>query len=393
MDRGCPDDGSFQLSSVAIAGGSLVAVMLPVLFTGAVSVEMRGTFHLGSVGIGAAVATFFGVGSALSALGGRLVDQFGAVRSIRVAACLSAIASLTVAVLVESLVGLIICLGVAGIALALVQPAANRLLSEQISVQRLGVAFGISGGASPVAGVLAGSSVPLLALSLGWRSVYLVGAAASMIIVVKSRRIGAPQSANSRQNGMPGSSLLYKRGLFAMTLSFGLASAISMAVSSFYVDSFVSAGGSGRLAGLSLAGGSIVVIAIRSGLGVASDRMRSRHLHLCSLLIGSSAFGLVLLASGDPTWMPGGVAVALGGAWGVSSVLFLKIVRSYPTAPGQATGILQVGGAGGATIGPLFLGLYAERLGYQRVWSATVVLALCAAILMLYASARMPKSL
>src|SRR5919107_173942 len=79
-----------------------------------------------------AVATFFLTSSLASAVMGRLVEQIGAHRGMRLAAAGSAASLLGVALLARSWAGLIACLILGGLANAVSHPAANLSLAREV---------------------------------------------------------------------------------------------------------------------------------------------------------------------------------------------------------------------------------------------------------------------
>jgi MFS family permease len=62
------------------------------------------------------------------------------------------------------------------------------MLSNAVPARRLGAAFGIKQSAPPATTMMAGLSVPLLAVTLGWRAGYLTSAVLAAIVAVAARR-------------------------------------------------------------------------------------------------------------------------------------------------------------------------------------------------------------
>jgi cyanate permease len=276
----------------------------------------------------------------------------------------------------------VVWLMISGCANQLAQPAANRLLANVVRPGRLGFAFGLKQSAPPGASMLAGLSVPLLAVTLGWR--WAFGAAALLgLLVVVSARPQAPRpprqrAERGRRRSRP--AVLPRPVLLALTFAFGLTTAVNQSTTAFYVDSAVPAGTSAQVAGLLFAAGSLGAIMTRIVAGYACDRMHGGYLKLCATLIAIGCIGLGLLATNTPAAMGVGVLLALGFGWGFNGVFWFSLVRAFPKSPGALTGAVMPGGLIGGTVGPLGFGVVADVFGYPVMWTSVAVLAAAAAV-------------
>ena len=84
-----------------------------------------------------------------------------------------------------------------------VQPDAGR---ARCPPSRLGLSFGIKQAAIPIATLLAGVAVPTVALTVGWRWAYLIGAGLALLallIAPAGRRAAGPGAARSPVSGPP----------------------------------------------------------------------------------------------------------------------------------------------------------------------------------------------
>lgn len=68
------------------------------------------------------------------------------------------------------------------------QLASNLTLSRYVPAHRLGLSFGIKQAAIPLATLLAGAAVPAVALTLGWRWAYGIGAVLALAALLISPR-------------------------------------------------------------------------------------------------------------------------------------------------------------------------------------------------------------
>ena len=84
------------------------------------------------------------------------------------------------------------------------QLASNLTLARSVPASRLGLSFGIKQAAIPIATLLAGAAVPTVALTIGWRWAYLIGAAVALLAAARDparRRRPGPQLGHARRAG------------------------------------------------------------------------------------------------------------------------------------------------------------------------------------------------
>ncbi len=370
---------------MAIGAAATVVTLLPMFLTGALAVQLTEELAFGAVGLGVAVALHRAGAAATAPFLGRLSDHLGAARSIRIASVAAVVSSLGIAV-APGWAALAGWLTVAGASNALAQPAANRLLSNLVPLGRLGTAFGLKQSAPPIAALLAGVSVPLIGVTVGWRWAYVLVAVASLAVIFTTRP--PPSRAAPRRSGrgtMP--PLTGRRQLLVVTIAYAFGNLSNSAATTFYVDSAVRAGSSPAFAGTMLAIASLTAVGVRIVSGVVSDRMVSGHLRLCAVLLLAGATGCVGLAH-PATWTTtAGIVVALAGTWGFQGVFWYALVRLYPDSPGRLTGAVFPGGLIGGTLGPSLFGLIADTQGRAPAWVAIGLVAVIAGVLM-FAGAR-----
>ena len=382
--------GSASPKRALVVGATVTVVCsLPVFFTGAMAVQLTDDLDFGTVGIGGAVAVFFGTMGLTSIHLGRLVDRLGAARSMRIATVVAATAALGIAVLATDWPTLAACLVVSGLAAALAQPAANRLLVNRVRLARLGTAFGFKQSAPPVSSMLAGLAVPAIALTVGWRWAYALVAVLALLasVAVGPRPPSTSSSGRSATRGKR-APLRNRPTLVVLAGGFGMAFVASSAVLAFYVDAAVFAGASPSFAGLAFASGSLAAVATRLISGVASDRFAFSPLRLSAGLLAAGALGLGLLATQHPTVMAFGALVALAGTWGFPGLFWFALVSAYPDTPGRITGAMAPAAIGGI-VGPTGIGAVASNVSYTVAWSLAGLLALLAATALLYGAHRL----
>lgn len=353
---------------VTLVGGLATVVgVLPVFLTGAMAVQITDDLLFGTAALGVAVALFRVAGAATSTYLGKLTDRIGAIASLRLGALISIVASVGIATTTVNWAALVAWLMFAATANGLAQPAANRLLVRTVPAGRQGMAFGVKQSAPPAASMLAGISVPLIALTAGWRWAYLLGAVLALVVLVGA---GRRPPASERITGSSAASrkLRDRRTVLLLAAALGLSTMASTPVAAFFVDASVRGGSSPELAGTLLAVASAAAILTRMIGGAVADRLSGGHLRLCAAMVGVGSLGLALLAVGTPATMAVGVVVALVGTWGFNGVFVFALMRAFPDTPGAVTGATMPGALIGGIVGPLTVGVLAEGVGYTGAW-------------------------
>ena len=351
---------------------------LPVFLVGGLAVQIRNELDLEISRIGYLTAVFFVSSAAFSAYAGRIAERIGARRSIQISGALGSAALVGLA-LSPSYVGLLAFLVLAGVASALAQVGANLHLATRVDKSRQAFAFGIKQSGIPAATLLGGLAVPLIALTIGWRWAFVMGALLTLGVVAlvpraRSRTV-AGETKRVRPNNIPALVVLALGG------AFGSASANSMG--SYLVDSSVSAGYGEAAAGLLFAGGSIAGLSMRIGAGWLADRRTGGRLYWVAglYLIGSVGFLLQATRNTELLWLA--TLLCFGGGWGWPGLFNFAVVHRNPDAPAAATGLTQTGVYLGGTGGPLLFGVVAQTLGYQTAWLGASAFGLiaCSAVL------------
>jgi predicted MFS family arabinose efflux permease len=381
-----PERRAFRRAVVLGVSVSILGAIPPKL-TGALSPQIAQDLSFSAATLGTIIAVLHSAGALASIPLGRLADRLGSTRSIRLAAAASAVAFLGVALLATSWLTLVALLAVGQVAGKLGGPAANRLLVGKIPARRLGAAFGIKQSAGPIAGMIAGLSVPLIGVTLGWRWAYaIVGFLAVMLILLVRR--SSPGKPRVREAKPDKTALPHRSVLGVLALAFGLQGAATTLLAVFYVPSAVDAGIAAGTAGLLLAVSSGLAMLVRVMTGRLVDRMESGHLRVAAGLLGVGTIGIVLLAIGSPATMIIGIGLALGAAWGQPGVFWFALVRFYKDTPGRVTGLISPANSVGSIVGPFVFGLLVAWLGYSFAWVFCAALAALAAVAMLSGNRR-----
>jgi MFS family permease len=364
--------------AVAVATATQVCAVIPMLLLGGLAVQIRAALDFSPTRLGIAASTFLLARAVGSTWLGRYADRLGARRSMRLALTGSTISLIGIATLARDWWSLIGWLALGGAAQALSQPAVNRFLVRVIDPRRLGRAFGLKQSGPPLAAMLAGASVPLIGLTVGWRWAFVIAAAVALTTYAL-----IPMSVRATRVGDMELSLeTYGAGLRWIGTAFGLTFAGISSLTTFTVEAGVAAGIHPGTAGLLLSAGSLVAIAARLIAGIWADREGSDALLGGLVLLAIGVFGYPFIATQRPVLMFLGVVVATGFGWGVNGLFFLAVVRHNASRPGAATGIVAAGGAMGGVFGPPVFGAIVESAGYSLAWSITTAWALGGVICM-----------
>jgi MFS family permease len=379
-----------QAGAMALSTAGVVVFVLPLYLTGALAVQMSEDLAFGAAILGVAVGIFRGSAAVTSTWLGRAADRWGASRAFRVSAVVAAVSSAGLALAARGPVSLCAWLVLGGSAHALGQPAANRLLMRNVPRGRRGLAFGLKQSALPTASALAGLSVPTIAVLLGWRWAFLLGAIGAVVIFVVTGR--PPERTAMPQTEAPSRSHLPRRTLWTLAVALGLGMAAASSVPAFFVDASVTGGLSPDRAGTVLGVASAAAVAVRLGAGWLMDRLTRGHLFVCAGMLATGSVGLVALATGRAELAVLGCVVALAAGWGFNGVFWFALVEADPTAPGAVTGAVAPGGLVGGTLGPVLFGIIAEQVGYGVAWSITAGLPTAAAAAMVIGAVQLRRA-
>jgi predicted MFS family arabinose efflux permease len=368
--------GVARPSALAVAAGA--ATVLPGFLVGTLALQIRGDLDVSVEAVALGVTVFFLSGALGAGPGGRLAERVGAARAMLGCVLLTAACLLAAAGLAHSLAALLGLLALAGLANAVSQPAINVFMAEQVPQDRQGLAFGIKQSAIPVAILVSGLALPLLALPFGWRATFALCALGPLGVALALGRSAQHLRPSLRREPAPRPT----RELMAIAAGAALASSGPNAMGAYLVASAVAAGIAEGAAGLLAALGSAVSLGVRVALGVRADRRREYGYGAVVLLLAGGAAGFLLLASGVPAPFVIGAVTAYALGWGWPGLFNLAVVQSHPDAPGAAKGVSQSGIYVGAAGGPALFGAISAAAGYDTAWVASAVLALLAALVL-----------
>lgn len=379
------DQRVFRDLTSAIAAST--STSFAVFLTGALAVQMRTSLHFGPDALGFSISLYY-LGAAIGSMPfGRLAEAIGGIRVMRPSAVLAAVILMTVATLVHSWIGLTVVLFFAGLLSAAMQPATNLFLARRIPSDKQGFAFGVKQAAIPLAALLAGLAVPVIALTIGWRWAFVSGALLSLgaaFSIPRSQTTLAAYRAQHRYRPHEGDLL----PLVVLSIGFGMSVFAASGLTAFLVTSGVASGISKADAGLvaGIAGAAALISRVVSG--ILADRRGKSHFQMVSIMLSVGFIGFMALAVGSSTGIEMlfvlGAIVAFGAGWGWNGLFNYAVIRTHSDSPARATAVTQVGGRLAGVFGPLGFGLIVAHGSYSIAWAVDGVMVLLGAGVIIY---------
>lgn len=356
---------------IAVLSASAVAMVgaMPVFLVGALAVLIRADLGFNEARLGLAASMYWTTSALFAIPIGHLVERLGT-RYVMRGAVTVGVVSLSGIALSGSYLMLLAFLLIAGMGHNFCQLGANLLLADGVPRQRQGLAFGLKQSANPMAALAGGVAVPVLALTLGWRWVFVAAAVGALLLGLLHavpRRTSTPRAVVSERTGA-----VARRPLVVLGAAAGFGAGSAMALVTFMTEYAVSIGISAGRAGGVLAVGSAVAIVVRIGSGWRADRRDGGNLLVVASMLALGGVALALFPFIDSFGtMVLLTLVAYAFGWGWAGLFNATIVVRNPQAPAVATGITQVGGALGGVVGPVAFGLIVTTSGYPLAWWAT----------------------
>lgn len=367
-------------SAFRVATGAVIvttASVLPVFLTGALAVQLSRDLAFDPSGLGLVVALYFGVSALCSLPVGMVVERFGARVTSRIAVVGAAVLMAALGLGARSYVALVVLLLCGAWCNVMGQLSSNLTLARSVPAHRMGLSFGVKQAAIPAATLLAGLAVPAVALTVGWRWAYGIGALLALAALFACPRADARPPARAAKGDRATGALA------VIGAASGLAAGTATALGIFLVASAVDRGIDPGLAGLVLTLGSVVGLSARLLHGWLADRRTGGHVAVVAASLASGAAGFLLLAVPGTPALVVGVVLAFGLGWAWPGLLQFAVVRLNPSAPAAATSIVQVGVYAGGFAGPIVFGSLATHAGFPTAWTVNAVVMLVSAALML----------
>jgi MFS family permease len=349
--------------------------VLPIFLTGALAVQLRDDIGLSIDQLGVVFASYFAAAALLSAPLARVSDRAGPQWALRIGTIVYIVAFLGIATVATSPELLTAFVALAGLGTALTRTATSVLVARNVAPGRHGLAFGLKHSSIPVASILAGLSVPAIALTVGWEWAYVSAAVLALAVLLAIPRRSHHELSKAGADGedMP------LRLLVFSAVGFGLGSCAASSLGAYTVSAAVDSGMSEGAAGVLVAVGSVVGLTSRVVIGHWSDQRRGSQLDLVCWMLLAGGFGFLMLGAANKWVMLLAVPISFATGWSWLGSYNLAMVRLNPIAPGTAVGVTQTGAFMGAIVGPTVLGFLAERFSFTAAWAAAALASFLAA--------------
>jgi len=344
--------------AVALGVGTTIAGGIPVFLIGALFVQLQGDVHAPAWVLGFSVAAYWAAAAVVSMLSGRIISRIGSRRATIVTITVAIISLLGSATLVTNWQLLVLWAVVGGAGNGLGHPASNHLISLRVNPAKAATALGIKQAAVPFAAFIAGLTVPILALTVGWQWGFGAAAILSALLLVAFFRYG-PRRVAARKRPPHlrlGGPLVRYLLLIASITTLGAAAA--GATSAYAVTAGIERGLDDAFAGVLLSVGSLLGATTRVVAGRIADRTKGRNaLPMTGIMLLAGAVGVALMAIDNEVAYVVGIVLALGIGWGWTGLTHFVVSRVAGPATPSATGIVQTGSYIGSGAGPLLFGI------------------------------------
>jgi MFS family permease len=351
--------------------------VLPIFLTGALAVQLRDDIGLSLDSLGLVYASYFTFAALLSTPLSRVSERTGPEWALRIGTAVYIVAFLGIATLATSPAILSAFIALSGAATALTRTASSVLIARNVDPGRQGLAFGLKHSSIPIGSLLAGLSVPAIALTVGWHWAYVAAAVLSVLVLLAIPRVGRAATPRPTE----GKADMSLGTLIFAAVSFGLGSSAAASLGAYTVSTAVASGMSEGSAGLLVAIGSIVGLTSRLVIGYWSDQRRGSQLDLVSWMLAAGGVGFLMLGLVQEWVMLLAVPISFATGWAWLGSYNLAMVKLNPVAPGAAVGVTQTGAFVGAIFGPIGLGFLAEEFSFSAAWLAAAVASFGAAII------------
>jgi MFS transporter, ACS family, hexuronate transporter len=406
---------SYRFVALAVVWCGYLVVFLSRLCVGPLSPFLKTAFHLSNAQIGGLTSATAVAYAPTLLFAGYLADRVGVRRALLVGTVITAVSVGAVA-LSPSYGVMLLLLACSGFGCGFIYPAAVKAIMLWFPRRERATAVGFNQSAVNVSGILGAAIMPTMALSLGWRSGFVLASVLAFAVCVVAvlfyrdpgpgeRALAEPAAMVALEQGLPrvtgderldrealkpgflelaGSRDILLMGLAAMFLCMVEFSALAHLVLYLNVTWAYSAVAAGGLLAFCQGVGAVG----KPLSGFVSDRLlgRRRRAPLIGLAaLSAVACAVLALTSSGHVWALWAALFLLGlGAVGWGGLL--------GTLAGETAGAAAAGAAAGVTaaidnigifIGPPLFGFIVDRTGsYAPAWWTMVAASLAAAALL-----------
>jgi MFS family permease len=352
------------LGPVTAAASAATLSTVPIFVVSSLATIIQRDISFTPSDLGIVVAVYY-VSAALGSLpNGWIVSRFGPAMPTRIGVG-TAGACLLILTRASSWEFVAVCLAVSGLINPLVHLAANQRIADEVPPELQGLALGVKQSSVPLAVLIGGLTVPVLAVGMGWRATFAVLGTAVLLFAALAR----PRSRSASPSAPPARTEHVPIDVMVLAVSVVFATASATALATFLGVYLVSEGLSPSTAGVMSAAGAASAVCARLLLGWLADRDPRIGLPT----IGSALLVAAVCCAGFAIDLPPAVlllvtVLTFGLGWGWGGVVNLDVIRRYPLAAARATSLTQMGVYVGAVLGPAVFGILVSGSGYPAAW-------------------------
>lgn len=342
-------------------------------------------FDISRAQFGLLITSIAGVTAATSPLAGRAADWLGGRRLVLIASIMIAVSTTGMA-LAPTLLGVVLIGMATGLPNASGNPAANKIIVDQLPVGQRGTTIGLKQSGVQLGFFSAGMTLPALALRIGWRGSFLVLATFGLIMTAVLWRM-LPEDPPRPLQVRSENRYRHPPDVRLLAVYSVLMGAAGSPVTTFLpLYSQEALGFSPTTAGATVSLLGVVGIGARVVMARAVERIDSFLTPLAGLaLMAAASIAVVLLASlwrVELVWAAALLAGVSVVAWNVIANLAAISAVDAPSA-GRASGLVNFGFMAGFTVGPAAFGTLVDlRSGYDLAWAAVIAVFLLASVVM-----------
>lgn len=329
---------------------------------------------LGIVNAGAAI---------LSPIAGRLTDRIGGRRAL-IALFTTAGATFLLLGAASALIVLIGAALVGALSQAVANPATNKLIAEEFPAGQRGVITGVKQSGVQAGIFLGGVTIPVLAITVGWRTAYVIIAVVPLLLAaVTAAALPTTQrtaDAYHRRDRAPLSHAIWWLAGFGFLM--GFSGAVTFLLPLFAEETL---GFSPVAGGFAVAVIAFVAIPGRIMWSRFAERSGAFRGSLGAMaLLSIAAAALFYASSSLAPWLlwPAVVLIAVGSSSWNSVGMLAVMVEAGIDSTGRASGVVLFGFLTGLGIAPPIFGALVDHTGsYDLMWLLSGVTAAAAAVL------------
>jgi predicted MFS family arabinose efflux permease len=361
-------------ATVTLGMGTAVFMLFAV---GALGPFITNDLGIGRAAFGAITTTMFASAALLSPKAGALVDSVGARRMLGALFILVA-GALGLVALSAAFGILLVSAGLAGLAVAVANPATNQLISLQTPPTSQGTVMGIAYSGTQFSALFAGMALPAMALVLGWRGAMVASAALPMLglvvmrftVPMDKRHLLAGSSVQRRSARYPGIGWM---SLYAFLMASAV-TGVPAYLALFAVESLdmTATGGGAAVSVLGLSGIFGRVWWSRITHRAVNPAVPMTGLAMCAV-VAQTGLWIAAVGGSRAAWMlwPASALFGLTAIAWMPVAMVAVVAAAPPAIAGRAAGIVQSATFVGAAISPLLIGMMAElQGGYNGAWLA-----------------------